>query len=84
MALLSVLVGALQDRLLLQAGHLLQLVYTAEACFGICHTGAEIYAWLLDVTLLATLAAKLAASAASVGVTAMAASGMATNKVTSC
>ena len=48
MALLHVLVGALQDRLLLQAGHGLLLLNTAEAGLGVLLAAAEVDPALLD------------------------------------
>ena len=43
-ALLGVLVGALQDGILLEGGHLLLLVDTAEASVGVILAGAEVNA----------------------------------------
>ena len=44
--LLHVLVGALQDRLLLQCGDLLLLLHTAQPGLGVLHTAAEVEASL--------------------------------------
>ena len=50
--LLHILVSALQDRLLLQGGHLLLFLHTAEPGLGVLHTPAEVEA-SLDLLLSA-------------------------------
>ena len=59
MALLSVLVGALQDRILLQSGHCLLLIDAAQSGLRILLAAAEVDP-TLDLALLTTSPRKLA------------------------
>ena len=53
-ALLHVLVGALQDGLLLQTGHRLLLLHAAEASVRVSHTPTEVHSTLNSSCLLSS------------------------------